>query len=631
MADRLLRILPPALALAVLVPGCASLLPSGWKAEDELPDPKGELNFGDVERVVGSYVVVAGTGNVVIEGVGLVTGLDNTGGDVPPSAYRRNIKEDMKRRRVPNPDQLLRSPKTAVVLLRAFVPPLHRKGDPLDIEVSLPPKSEATSLRGGFLLASSLFESRALASGTSLKGRQLAVCEGPILLSPAEDRDIKGDALLRKGSIPGGGRYVGDDLSLTLQLRTDYSSARMTERIADHIGDRFHGFDAYGIQKPMAEAKTDKRIVLDIPDAYVDHPSRYVKVVKRIHLTETPLEARLRMEALREDLLDPATSEAAAIELEAIGRDAKPILKEALKSEELICRFQAAVALAYLGDESGTTHLAEAARTQPALRVWALAAMSTLDGGEAISDLQSLLSEESIETRYGAVRAITTVDPGHPVVAGRKLNDGCVMRLIESTAEPVVHLTKSQKSEITLFGRDQEFTLPLAVRAGNKLLITGRPGTGTVKVSRFSPGEADQQRTVSPRVADVLDACAKLGASYPDLVGLLLEAEAQHNMPGVIAIDALPEGGRRYVAEADRPDDAGDEAAPETPNAAAQYAAADEFAAEPDVILDEGTATGGLFDDLKSDDPPPKAADASPAPQPAAASRPPSQGEPTVR
>ena len=552
MAPTPLRMLSLFAVLAA-VTGCASLLPSGWMDKDEdLTDLRGELNFGEEERVVGSYVVVAGgTGHVVIEGVGLVTGLADTGGDVPPSAYRRNIKDDMKRRRVKNPDQLLRSPTTAVVMVRAFIPPLHRKGDPLDIEVTLPPKSDATSLRGGWLLPCSLFESRALASGTSLKGRELGAAVGPVLISPTGDRDIKDAATLRKGVIPAGGRFIGDNLSMTLNLRNDYQSIRMAKRIADYIGRRFHDFDEYGIQVPMAEAKTDTRIVLDIPEIYQDNPGRYLKVMKRIHLKETPLETRLRMEALREALGNPATSEDAALELEAIGRDAKPILREALESESLVCRFQAAAALAYLGDEIGAPHLAEAARSERALRVWALAAMSAMDGGEAIDELQTLLSEESIETRYGAIRAITTVDPGHPVVAGREITDRCMMRLIESDAPPVVHITKSQKSEITLFGPEQEFTLPLAVRAGNNLLVTGQPGDGVVKISRFVPGEEDQQRTVQPRVADVLTACAELGARYPDLVSLLLEAESQHNLAGTIAIDALPQGGRIYTEKPD--------------------------------------------------------------------------------
>ena len=554
MADRTptprLRAACAVAASILCLPGCASLLSSiDWTGKAEEPDVenlRGELKFGDEEKVVGSYVVFGGLSPVIIEGVGLVTGLDNTGGDVPPSAYRTNIKEDMKRRRVPAPDKLLASPTTAVVLVRAFIPALHQKGDPLDVQVTLPPESEATSLRGGWLLQCSLYERRVMNTGTSLRGRELARCEGPVLISPTADRDIRDAATVRTGTVPAGGKYIGDSLTMTVNLRSDYRSVRMAERIAKHVGHRFHGFDEYGIKRSLAEAKTDSRIVLEVPEEYEDNHVRFLRVVRRVHLKETPIERRLRIEALRSELADPTTAEEAAFELEAIGREAMPVLREALGNESLYCRFQAAVALCYLDDPIGVPHLVEAAREDEALRVWAFLAMASLDGGEAIEGLSSLLNEDAVETRYGAVRAITTVDPNHPAVRGRKLTDRCVLREIAGDKPPVIHITKAQKSEITLFNSGQRFTLPLAARAGHRILVTGKPGDAAVTISRFEPGKPDQKKKVSPRVSDVLRACAEMGATYPDLVSLILEADAQHNLPGPVEIDTLPSAGRIY-------------------------------------------------------------------------------------
>ena len=219
------------------------------------------------------------------------------------------------------------------MLVRALVPPLHRKGDPLDIEVSLPnaADSEATSLRGGWLMPCGLFESKALQSGRGpSRAANWPAASAPCCSRRPPAATCRDAPSLRRGTIPAGGKFIGGDLSVTLNLRTDYRTVRMAERIADTVGRRFHGFDEYGVQVPMTEAKTDSRIVLDIPEAYEDNPARYLKVIKRIHLKETPLERRLRMEALRGDLLDPRACEQAAFELEAIGREAKPILKEAL-------------------------------------------------------------------------------------------------------------------------------------------------------------------------------------------------------------------------------------------------------------------------------------------------------------
>jgi hypothetical protein len=77
--------------------------------------------------MIGDYTTFAGLNLISLEGVGLVTGLDNTGGDPPPSMYRTELIEAMKKRGVNNPNMVLRSPTTALVVVRAYLPPLVRK------------------------------------------------------------------------------------------------------------------------------------------------------------------------------------------------------------------------------------------------------------------------------------------------------------------------------------------------------------------------------------------------------------------------------------------------------------------------------------------------------------------------
>lgn len=504
----------------------------------------------ETTQFVGSRITISGGSTPLIEGVGLVTGLDGTGGDVPPSSYRRTILDDMRKRQVPNPERLLQSPSTAVVVIRAYLPPLAKKGDRLDVQVVLPEGSDSTSLRGGWLLPCKLYEQGYVAGRGKLRDDEAAIATGPILLSPSDHRDLSNAGVVRRGSIPGGGKYIGESRVMSLNLRGEYRSVRMAKRVADYVGRRFHGFDEYGIRKPLAEAKTDTRIEMQIPEVYRDNFPRFLRVVQKVAVGETPIETRIRIERLREDLLDPRTAEDAAIQLEAIGKDATVVLREAVNSDTLICRFQAAAALAYLGDDSGVHVLGEAASEDRALRVWSLLAMSALDGGEAIPQLVDLLDEESVETRYGAVRALSIVDPQHPAIRGEEITDNCLLRIVDSTGEPLVHLTKSQKCEITVFGSEQQFHLPLAARAGSRILVVGDATDNTVRITKFTPGGEDEKRVVTPRVADVLLAAAELGASYPDLVGMLLEAEQQHNLLGPIAIDALPQAGRIYTGGA---------------------------------------------------------------------------------
>ena len=100
--------------------------------------------------LIGDYVTFAGLNLVTLEGVGLVTGLDGTGGDPPPSVYRTRIYQEMKRRGVTNPNTILRSPNTALVIVRGYLPPLIRKSEHFDIEVRVPEGSQATRLNGGW-------------------------------------------------------------------------------------------------------------------------------------------------------------------------------------------------------------------------------------------------------------------------------------------------------------------------------------------------------------------------------------------------------------------------------------------------------------------------------------------------
>ena len=82
-----------------------------------------------------------------IEGIGLVTELDNTGSDPPASPQRDMLLGDMQRREVARPNGILASPTTSMVLLRARLPAGVRKGDRLDLEVMTPTRSETSTKR----------------------------------------------------------------------------------------------------------------------------------------------------------------------------------------------------------------------------------------------------------------------------------------------------------------------------------------------------------------------------------------------------------------------------------------------------------------------------------------------------
>jgi flagellar basal body P-ring protein FlgI len=546
--------------LTLAVAGCQKLsLRSQNPDEEEIKLPE--------TRFIRDQVTVSGLHPITIEAVGLVTNLDNTGGEPPPSMYRSLLMNDMKKRGVPNPNTLLQSPTSALVLIRAAVPPVIDVGDTFDVEVVLPENTEATSLKGGWLMEAHLSEQAMVPGGQPHAGHALALAQGPIMLSTGEGDSDSTASVLKRGRILGGAKYIGGltrkGRYLGLYVRSDLRSVRTTKKIADHIGKRFH-FHDHGIKKPLATAKTDQHIELRVHPRYKENYIRYIQVIRNIALDETGPERRERMERLRKSLMVPQTAMQSATELEAIGPESVVILKEGLKSPDPEVRYYTADALAYLGDGAGTQVLADAARYEPAFRIFALAALTTLATPEARECLVNLMvvpgkeivegterEVSSAETRYGAFRSLWTVDKHDEFLACENMNDEFNLHVIPSQGDPMVHLTRFRVPEVVLFGKDQRLSTPISLTAGRRIMITAPAGSETVTVSRLHANDAaDQEIVTSTRLADVIRAVSKLRAGYPDVAQMLVQAERQSNLDGRLEIDALPQSGRIYYRAA---------------------------------------------------------------------------------
>ncbi len=202
--------------------------------------------------------------------------------------------------------------------------------------------------------------------------------------------------------------------------------------------------------------------------------------------------------------------------------------------------------MAYLGDNAGLDVLADAARNQYAFRIFALAAMASFDDPEVYVKLRDLLDVDSAETRYGAFRALTTLNANDPFVRGRTINDQFKLHVLATGGPPMVHLTNCKKTEVVLFGAKQELRRPLFARAGTCILVSAPAGSSEVRVCRFALGQEDQRKIVSTRLEDVILAMTDLGATFPDVAQFLTEANSQHNLAGRLEIDALPRAGRFY-------------------------------------------------------------------------------------
>lgn len=517
--------------------------------------------------MIGDYTTFSGLQPVVLEGVGLVVGLNGTGGDPAPSMYRTELMNELKRRGVPNPNTVLQSPNTALVLIRAYLPPLMKKGEVLDVEVRIPDSAEATSLEGGWLMEAYLSE-QAFVPGrpAPLHGHAYAKAQGAILTAGIGSDAAKSPELVKRGRVLGGATVL-KERELAMFLRHDFRSIRNSQRLAEVIGRRFHDFDEHGIKKPMAKAKTDQKIVLSVHPKYKDNYPRYLQVIRHLAFRETPVGARVRLQRLQEEVFLPEKVEEVCLELEAIGTDGTAILKNALTSPLLEVRFHAAVALAYLGTSDGLSALVEAARKERAFRVFAMAAMSTLEDAEAHLALRELMNESNPETRYGAFRSLWTLDRSDPFIRGELLGvredleskpgrrvGEYLLHSLPTTGEPLVHALTRTRPEIVLFGANQELRAPLYLSIGRHIIVTAQPGSSTVSLAKFEVGKPDERRETSLQVADVIRAADELGATYPDIVQMLADASNQRNLPASLGVDELPEGGRVYY----RPEEGSD-------------------------------------------------------------------------
>jgi flagellar basal body P-ring protein FlgI len=479
---------------------------------------------------------------VKIEAVSMATGLVGTGSDPPPTSQRAALLDEMNRRSVENPNEVLTSPNTALVLVRGFLRPGIQEGDHFDVEVRVPSNSETTSLRNGWVLPARLTELAVL--GQQIRqGHVFGLAEGPILVDPsANDQDDP--AIATHGRVLGGG-VATKSRSLGLVINHEFQSVRLSQAMANAVNRRFYTY-VDGRKQGVANPKTDEFIDLMMHPRYKDNVGRYMRVVRNIAVDESPGDLQARLLLLEHQLADPLTAANAAIRLEAIGNEqAVQTLTQGAGSSDPEVRFYAAEALAYLDETAAVTPLAEVARNEPAFRVNALAALSAMDDVIAYDALRDLLGVSSAETRYGAFRALWAMNERDPFVRGENLGGQFSYHVLDVSGPTMLHVTRSFRPEIVLFGKDQHFQLPLVLDAGKNLLVNGLEG-GQITVSRFAADAEPEQRIVSTSVDEVVRTIVELGGTYPDVVQALQQAAQDGALASRFRVDALPQPGRQY-------------------------------------------------------------------------------------
>ena len=354
--------------------------------------------------------------------------------------------------------------------------------------------------------------------------------------------------LLTRGRVLGGGVAL-INRELGLAIGKNDASVRISTQIGKAINQRFFALDA-GVKRGVANPERDNYLALAISPRYKHNLARYLRVIRQIPLRETPVERVERIQILEKKLLEPTSCVLASLQLEAIGNEAIGPLQAGLKSSDPEVRFYAAEALAYLDQPEAAAPLAAAAKNESAFRWHALTALSTLTHVAALDSLNELLHVPSVETRYGAFRAMRTRNPGDPTTKGEVLNAKFRYHVLATSGEPLVHITRTRVPEIVVFGHEQRLKDVKLLRAGKRIMVTPVE-SGDLRAGRYDPGQETVYESFPPLLDKLIRTVVKLGAGYADVIQCLQEAKAAGSLEARLAVEAVPRPNRKYYRDDD--------------------------------------------------------------------------------
>jgi hypothetical protein len=494
---------------------------------------------------VSTMTNVWGAAPARIDGVGMVSELAGTGSAPAPTRFRDELVEDLRVRNVPEPNKLLSEDWTSLVLLQGILTTGCRTGSPFDVFVGLEPGSGTTSLEGGFLMPARLTPVR-VGGGKVLQGSLAGTATGPVVIHAVFDGESRGSKVA--GIVPGGGRSTLNR-QIGLQTKSEFETIKDSMIVAGAINGRFNYIEN-SQRQPVANAKSNRSIELQVPEIYRSNINRYLHVIRNIAIGESPSAQVSRLESLEQQLREPATAEVASLRLEALGEIGIAVLERALRHSDPKVRFMAAMSLVYQEKAVACEELGLLAEEQWAFRWHALTALAAIPNPAGKEVLRKLLQAKSVETRYGAVRCLVTNDKDDPEVVVESYGPGgedkknFAVKTVFSAAEPVVHLARFKEPEVVIFNPDQ------TVRAGFSFVIMGWTITsrtdGQVEIKHFPLDGRDRRVECSSQLGDVLRSLGKINANYSLVVRFLKQAAAEQALDGRLVINALPKPERAY-------------------------------------------------------------------------------------
>jgi hypothetical protein len=553
----MIPVLGAALTLFTGLAGCVQMptLPNPFSQ----PTPDQQLDKALDIGVVRDLAEVNNGGVIQLIGIGLVVGLDGTGG-TPNGQYRALLEQQLRKEGVEKTKAVLDDPSNALVLVSAILPAGVRRGQHVDVRVELPPQSPAISLKGGYLRICELTSVentkniRPESGNNLLKGHVLARAKGHLLVGLGNPDD---SGALRKAEIWGGASSLIERPYYFVLNQKKMQSAQVANTIANRLNLQFQddprklkliqqnrellqlgdvtqtinrsfegGFGKGEIAKATARDKEHSAITVRVPYAYRYNHERFLRVAMLLPLSTPPDVMTVYRGKLDTILLDPKHTLRAALRLEALGKESIPTLKKGLASPDPLVRFAAAESLSYLDATAGIEDLAKLAIGHPEMRAYAFIAMAGLDESICRQKLSELMTVDEPDLRCGAFRALSMLNEFDIRSLGDDMGSFHLQKVAGGSAS-LVAFAVNKRPEVVIFGPEVTLKTPVRILAGGEFTVTAELNDDRVTVSRITAKGEPKRKQCRLSLEDTIGTMVDLGAGYPEVVDLLKNLEDQ--------------------------------------------------------------------------------------------------------
>ncbi|MBX3387095.1 MAG: flagellar basal body P-ring protein FlgI [Phycisphaeraceae bacterium] len=534
---------------------------------------------GFLRGTIGAETALRGTEPILVSGLGVVVGLNGTGGGEISPAIARTLEREMALKGIGKasegalagvtPEQLLRSRNVAVVIVEARLAPGAPKRSTFDVFVRTLPGSSVTSLEGGKLWTTDLRIGPA-AVFSAQKTRKLAEAGGAVFINPFSDTGGGASLSTVEGSRVAMTRTVGRVLDggvvtepLMLEIVLDNPSHSRARSMVSAINTRFP--EGPGDDGPTARGRAGDSIALRIPSSYRQNPGDFIETVRFLRADQTFADAAALqyVRALKEQ---PGFSRELMWCLVAIGESARKHIAELYDYPELAPRMAALEAGARLGDPRTVRPLIEIARSAPVtgMRLAAIDLLGRMNYNPNVNaELRELVDARELEIRVAAYEALSKLRDRaltRTVMAGTEPRQPkFVIEQVPSTT-PMIYVTQQGEPRIALFGgrstdadgrmRIEPLKLerPLLVAMWNDRLLMDAGSSGDIRL-RFKDDRTGQtMETVVPETLPEFvqflahkptpeDPRPGLNLSYSDVVGVLFELSRREAVAAAFATE----------------------------------------------------------------------------------------------